>query len=112
MRDRYGDDAARALRVRVDSGGCHGFQYNFELIEASKNNQIQDGDIVFDGSSMDDVASKQKQARLVIDDISFPYVAGCEIDFEQALIGAAFKISSNPNAASECGCKISFQAKS
>lgn len=53
---------------------------------------------------MDDVT-------LLMDSVSYPFLAGAEIDFVDELIGTSFKISKNPNAESECGCKISFQAK-
>lgn len=53
----------------------------------------------------------REEPVVLIDAISYPYLAGSEIDFTEELIGSAFKIASNPNASSECGCKISFQAK-
>ena len=34
-------------------------------------------------------------------------IAGSEIDFEDALAGAEFKVK-NPNAKSSCGCGVSF----
>ena len=52
-----------------------------------------------------------EKAQVVVDAISYDYVKGAEIDYTQELIGSSFKISQNPNASSECGCKISFQAK-
>jgi iron-sulfur cluster assembly accessory protein len=52
-----------------------------------------------------------ESAQVLIDAISYPYLANAEIDFTEELIGSAFKIANNPNASTECGCKISFQAK-
>ncbi|KAI3657308.1 hypothetical protein MP638_005009, partial [Amoeboaphelidium occidentale] len=84
------------LRVKIDSGGCHGYQYGFEM-----TTKKEDDDIIF---KVDDVT-------LLMDSVSYPFLAGAEIDFVDELIGTSFKISKNPNAESECGCKISFQAK-
>ena len=39
-----------------------------------------------------------------------PYLAGSEIDFVDALMGAGFAIN-NPNVQAACGCGSSFQAK-
>ena len=49
--------------------------------------------------------------NVLVDTVSYPYLAGVEVDFVDEIIGTSFKIAQNPNAASECGCKISFQAK-
>jgi len=80
------------LRVAVEGGGCSGFQYQFDLVEQA---QPEDLRIERDG-----------QAALV-DDVSVPFLAGSEIDFVDELVGAQFKIR-NPNAASSCGCGVSF----
>jgi iron-sulfur cluster assembly protein len=48
--------------------------------------------------------------RVVIDPFSAPYLAGSEIDFVDALMGAGFAIN-NPNVQAACGCGSSFQAK-
>jgi iron-sulfur cluster assembly accessory protein len=80
------------LRVAVDGGGCSGFQYRFELIEAAEADDIR---IETDG-----------QAALV-DPVSLPFLKGSEIAFVDDLAGAQFVVR-NPNAASSCGCGVSF----
>jgi iron-sulfur cluster insertion protein len=80
------------LRVAVDGGGCSGFQYRFELVEAAEPDDLR---IEADG-----------QAALV-DPVSLPFLKGSEIAFVDDLAGAQFVVR-NPNAASSCGCGVSF----
>ncbi len=80
------------LRVAVDGGGCSGFQYRLELVEAPEADDIR---IEADG-----------QAALV-DPVSLPFLKGSEIAFVDDLAGAQFVVR-NPNAASSCGCGVSF----
>ena len=44
---------------------------------------------------------------MVVDPMSFAYLAGAEVDFEEGLEGARFIIR-NPNAKTTCGCGSSF----
>lgn len=80
------------LRVSVYGGGCSGFQYTFSLEE-----ELNPGDrtVHKDGVS------------LVIDQASYQYLAGSEIDYSEGLEGAMFVVK-NPNATSTCGCGASF----
>ena len=80
------------LRVAVDGGGCSGFQYRFELVETAQPDDLR---IEADG-----------QAALV-DPVSLPFLKGSEIAFVDDLAGAQFVVR-NPNAASSCGCGVSF----
>ena len=80
------------LRVAVDGGGCSGFQYRFELVESAEADDIR---IEADG-----------QAALV-DLVSLPFLKGSEIAWVDDLAGAQFVVR-NPNAASSCGCGVSF----
>ena len=80
------------LRVAVDGGGCSGFQYRFELVQSAEPDDIR---IAADG-----------QAALV-DPVSLPVLKGSEIAFVDDLAGAQFVVR-NPNAASSCGCGVSF----
>lgn len=77
------------LRVRVDGGGCSGFQYMLDLTDAPDTNELVFAEAV------------------LTDDISLPFLAGSTIRFETGLIGSEFKID-NPNATSGCGCGTSF----
>ncbi|MGH8730053.1 MAG: iron-sulfur cluster insertion protein ErpA [Burkholderiales bacterium] len=80
------------LRVFVTGGGCSGFQYGFTFDEAS---------------SEDDTSMVKNGVTLLIDPMSFQYLAGAEIDYQEGLEGAQFVIK-NPNATSTCGCGSSF----
>ena len=80
------------LRVAVDGGGCSGFQYRFDLVETPEPDDLR---IEADG-----------QAALV-DPVSLPFLKGSEIAFVDDLAGAQFVVR-NPNAASSCGCGVSF----
>lgn len=80
------------LRVAVDGGGCSGFQYAFDLVEAAEP---------------DDIRVEYAGQAAVIDPVSLPLLAGSEIDFVDELIGAQFRVH-NPQAKSSCGCGVSF----
>ena len=84
-------DQGKALRVAVEGGGCSGFQYEINL------DDIKDGDLVLEGAG----------EKVVIDDVSLPFLTDAVIDFSEELIGARFVIN-NPNATSSCGCGTSF----
>jgi iron-sulfur cluster insertion protein len=83
---------AAALRVEVLAGGCSGFQYKFDLAKAPAE---------------DDVVIEHDGARVLIDPASMDLLAGSELDYTDALMGAHFAVR-NPNAASSCGCGTSF----
>lgn len=80
------------LRVLVQGGGCSGFQYGFSLDEESK-----EGDKLIE----------KQGATLVIDPMSYQYLAGSEVDYTEGLEGSMFVVK-NPNATSTCGCGASF----
>ena len=80
------------LRAAVDGGGCSGFQYRFDLVEAA---------------DADDLRIERDGAAALVDPISLPLLAGSEIDFVDELIGAQFRVR-NPQAKSSCGCGVSF----
>lgn len=86
-----GNDALM-LRVFISGGGCSGFQYGFTFDE-----NIGEGDVVIENEGV----------KLLIDPMSFQYLAGAEIDYTEGLEGAQFVIR-NPNAVNTCGCGSSF----
>lgn len=82
------------LRVFVSGGGCSGFQYGFTFDEITNE---------------DDTIVEKNGVMLLIDPMSFQYLVGAEIDYQEGLEGAQFVIK-NPNATSTCGCGSSFSA--
>jgi iron-sulfur cluster insertion protein len=82
------------LRVFVTGGGCAGFQYGFTFDEAVNE---------------DDTTMQKNGVTLLIDAMSFQYLAGAEIDYQENIEGAQFVIK-NPNASTTCGCGSSFSA--
>ena len=90
--DQPGTDAPTALRVSVLAGGCSGFQYSFALEQAAQP---------------DDLVVQHGAARVLVDPSSLDLLAGAQLDYTEALMGAHFTVR-NPNAVSACGCGTSF----
>src|SRR5690242_10812128 len=84
-----------ALRVSVLAGGCSGFQYRFELDDATQP---------------DDLVIERDGARVLVDPASLDLLAGAELDYADELMGSYFAIR-NPNATSACGCGTSFSVE-
>ena len=80
------------LRLAVDAGGCSGFQYRFAIEDAP---------------APDDVVVEEGPGRVFVDPVSLELLAGAELDWTDALIGAHFAVK-NPQAVSACGCGTSF----
>jgi len=80
------------LRVFVTGGGCSGFQYGFTFDE-----DVAD----------DDTLIEREGVSLVVDPMSYQYLAGAEVDYQEGLEGSRFVIT-NPNATTTCGCGQSF----
>lgn len=80
------------LRVFVTGGGCAGFQYGFTFDELVAE---------------DDTQIERDGVTLLIDPMSFQYLAGGEVDYTEGLEGSKFVVN-NPNAETTCGCGSSF----
>ena len=80
------------FRIRVNGGGCAGFQYNFTFTDHKEDH---------------DLIIEKNKIKIIIDDISFNLLKGSTIDYVDELIGSSFKIN-NPQATSSCGCGTSF----
>ncbi|CAF9936321.1 [4Fe-4S] proteins maturation [Imshaugia aleurites] len=91
-----------ALRVTVESGGCHGFQYLMSLTNTSAVSPVED--TIFESSDC-------SGAKVVMDEPSLELLKGSKVDFTMELIGSQFKIVGNPAATSSCGCGTSFDIK-
>jgi iron-sulfur cluster insertion protein len=85
-------NARLKLRVFVTGGGCSGFQYGFTFDEEQAE---------------DDTVVERDGVKLVVDPMSFQYLVGAEVDYQEGLEGSRFVIK-NPNATTTCGCGQSF----
>lgn len=80
------------LRVFITGGGCSGFQYGFTFDELMAE---------------DDTVIEREGVTVLVDPMSFQYLAGSEVDYTEGLEGSRFVIN-NPNATATCGCGSSF----
>jgi iron-sulfur cluster assembly accessory protein len=97
------------LRIKVESGGCSGFKYEFHV----ENAPI----ISADPSEVDHLFSKNDSdgnpgVPVVIDSISYGFIKGSALDWDDSnMMRQSFVITGNPQAESSCGCKSSFAVK-
>ncbi|MBV1905853.1 MAG: iron-sulfur cluster insertion protein ErpA [Pseudomonadales bacterium] len=80
------------LRVFISGGGCSGFSYGFTFDETAAE---------------DDAIIERDGIALLVDPMSYQYLAGAKISYEESLQGAQFLVV-NPNASATCGCGNSF----
>lgn len=91
-----------ALRISVESGGCHGFQYNLILTDLTKELESGSDLLVFkrdDGGRL---------AQVILDPSSLDILQDSKIDYTTELIGSSFKVVDSPYTSSACGCGSSF----
>ncbi|KAJ0166407.1 Iron-sulfur cluster assembly 2 -like protein, mitochondrial [Colletotrichum tanaceti] len=110
-----------ALRIQVESGGCHGFQYLMSLVTLPESGEgsndwskaVGEDDTVFQylPADADLSAASFEGPKVVIDEPSLDLLKGSKVDFTMELIGSQFKITDNPYASSSCGCGTSFDIK-
>ncbi|EER19538.1 Protein hesB, putative [Perkinsus marinus ATCC 50983] len=86
-----------ALRLTVDSGGCGGFQYYFDLVPADSATATDNKVEADDGSVV-----------MLVDALSESYLDNCKVDFVEEMIGSKFVVSENKLAESACSCGASF----
>ena len=80
------------FRIRVDGGGCSGFQYKFD----------------FDFEKQpEDLELRQHGVTVLVDDMSLGFLGNAQLDYVEELVGSYFKVE-NPNATASCGCGTSF----
>lgn len=87
-----GEPTGSLIRLRVDGGGCSGFQYHFDITTRGEE---------------DDLVLEKDGAVLRVDSLSLPLIAGSEVDFVDDLMGQSFRVN-NPAATASCGCGTSF----
>jgi iron-sulfur cluster insertion protein len=93
MHAKEGLGAEQGLRISVVGGGCSGFQYSLS----------------FDVQKEGDTAQELDGAKIFVDEISLPYIAGTTLDYVEGLHAGGFRFD-NPRASRTCGCGSSFSA--
>ena len=79
------------LRASIMGGGCSGFTYRLQL----------------DCKKFDDRVLESQGVNIYVDQKSYLYLMGTQIDFVDQLNQTGFKFV-NPNAKRTCGCGESF----
>ena len=87
----------KAFHISVNSKGCAGFQYNYELIEVTS---IDPNDDII----------KRDWGTVVIDKASSMYILGSTLNLKEDLWSCEL-VWFNPLAESTCGCGKSFSPK-
>lgn len=82
------------LRLYISGGGCAGMSYGMSID---------------DSVSADDAVVKTRGVKVIVDKLSLIYLRGSKVDYVENLQTSGFQID-NPNAASSCGCGLSFKA--
>jgi len=55
----------------------------------------------------DDTQVTKNDVTVLVDSLSYQYLVGATVDYEEGLMGSRFLIA-NPNASTTCGCGSSF----
>lgn len=116
------------LRILVEGGGCHGYQYVYKLDD--KFDEGEDVGIVsapniiessLEGELRVEKEEKQDMPSLipppihvmpvVIDRMSLELLLDSKLIYEQDVMGEQFAIIDNPIADKGCGCGVSFGIK-
>lgn len=100
-----------ALRVSVESGGCHGFQYLMSLtttkdIDPEEDTIFENEERVNKKGSVE--GEDGYKAKVIMDEPSLELLKGSSVDYTMELIGSQFKVTGIPGAKSSCGCGTSF----
>jgi iron-sulfur cluster assembly protein len=80
------------FRLGVRQGGCSGLYYILEFCQ-----NLQEGDRIYESQGI----------SILVDEKSDRYLQNLKLDFAEDLMGGSFRFQ-NPNAASTCGCALSF----
>ncbi len=88
--ERTENEGRDTIRIGINGGGCNGYEYIFKY-----DNKL-DGDHVVDFGKF----------KIVIDEMSKPYLEGTVIDFVKSGLNESFNFI-NPNEVSSCGCGVS-----
>lgn len=83
------------LRINVETGGCSGFSYVFDIEKVKQIN------------TQEDLIFERDNYRVVINKEILPFMKGSSIEYNKSLIKSSFQVV-NPIAETKCGCGASF----
>ena len=100
-----------ALRIQVESGGCHGFQYLMSLVTIPAQDAQEFSSVVRKDDTVFRYTAEERTGEpvgesiptIILDQPSLDLLKGSKVDFTMELIGSQFKIVDNPLATSSCG---------
>lgn len=95
LKEIFDNPQEEFLRIDVETGGCSGFSYMFDI--DNKNNLDPNEDLIFERESY----------RVVIKRDILPYMKGSIIEYNESLIKSSFQVK-NPIAETKCSCGASF----
>lgn len=102
------DNQDSGLLIQVESGGCHGFQYNLKLTNIDKELQQQQQDGDANGENDLIVFERDQGGKVIMNESSLMILQDSKLDYTKELIGSQFKIVDSPYTSSACGCGSSF----
>ncbi|KAG0663016.1 hypothetical protein C6P44_002069 [Monosporozyma unispora] len=94
------------LRIEVENGGCHGYQYNFNLLKEGKD-ATETSDDEFKDEDVKNITIITQPGKVIIDSNSLKILNNGVLNYTTELIGSSFKIESEA-LKSSCGCGTSF----
>lgn len=98
------NNANSRLRISIEGGGCHGYQYNFDLEEGPS--QQDDTEFAF---KTDEDSETPTHTPVIVDSISLSMLDGSKLTYTtENILSQRFEIHDNPKASSGCGCHSSF----
>ncbi|CCC67673.1 hypothetical protein NCAS_0A11150 [Naumovozyma castellii] len=113
------NDSKEILKIGVESGGCHGYQYVLKLIpeltegtNTCLQGKMEDTD-EFEHNDIDSIKDSiifvlpEEKGKVLIDEKSLKILNDTTLTYTTELIGSTFKII-NGHLKSSCGCGSSF----
>jgi iron-sulfur cluster assembly accessory protein len=90
------DKDVPAIQLSINSGGCSGFSYDWQLVSNEELGDLEDGFVIV-----------LDTGKLIVDSLSLIYLIGTTVDYKKDIFGQRLMID-NPNVNSMCGCGESF----
>lgn len=92
-----------ALKIVVESGGCHGFQYNLNLCDMKQELAADQDDELLAFQRQNG-----KQGYVLLNQSSLEILQDSKVEYSHELIGSSFKVVDSPYTSTACGCGASF----